>query len=62
MENVDIWRSAAQMIHLYAGAAEVEASGRASARADVGDTRGCRTWGRIADAIGYMIQQTGTRH
>ena len=54
MEEIDVWRSAQQLMKQYGADAAIIAAMRADALLEGGDTEGFRTWQRIAAAINEL--------
>ena len=54
IEEVDIWRSASEMIKLHGEDAAVRAAMRADALLERGDLDGAAIWKRVVRAIGEL--------
>ena len=54
ISDLDIWRSANELIKQFGDTAEIEAAARADALLDKGDLDGQRVWLRILKAIDEM--------
>ncbi len=57
MDDIDIWRTANEMIKLYGEDAEFKAGLRADKLLDLGDTEGFHVWKRIALAIADLTKR-----
>jgi hypothetical protein len=51
MDEIDIWRAAAQLIKMYGDGAELAAAQRADKAIEHGSAEGERTWKRIFVAV-----------
>jgi hypothetical protein len=51
ISDIDIWRSANELIKQFGDTADIEAAARADALLDKGDLDGQRAWLRILSAI-----------
>jgi hypothetical protein len=51
VSDIDIWRTAAEMIKGYGDTADIEAAARADALQDKGDLEGQRVWLLVLNAI-----------
>jgi hypothetical protein len=51
VSDIDIWRTAAEMLKGYSDTADIEAAARADALQDKGDLEGQRVWLRVLKAI-----------
>ncbi len=58
ISEIDIWRSAQEMIRQFGDIAASEADARASALTDRGDSAGGLVWRRIREAIGQLQNDT----
>ncbi len=54
ISDLDIWRSANELIKQFGDTADIEAAARADALLDKGDLDGQRVWLRILKAIAEM--------
>lgn len=54
ISDLDVWRSANELIKQFGDTAEIEAAARADALLDKGDHDGQRVWLRILKAINEM--------
>ena len=54
MDEIDIWRTAAEMIRQLQADAAVSAALRADALLDQGDTQGFNVWKRVVAAINEL--------
>ena len=54
ISELDIWRSANELIKQYGDLADVEAAARADALLDMGDREGQRVWLRILKAVDQL--------
>jgi hypothetical protein len=54
ISDLDIWRSANELIKQFGDTADIEAAARADALLDKGDLDGQRVWQRILKAIEEM--------
>lgn len=54
ISDLDIWRSANELIKQFGDTADIEAAARADALLDKGDLDGQRIWLRILKAINEM--------
>ena len=59
VSEIDVWRTAAQMIKGYSDTADIEAAARADALLAKGDVEGQRVWLRIAKAIDELQKVLG---
>lgn len=55
--DIDIWRSAKQIIDLYPVDPEMEAAGRADAAYEQGDMFNFTLWTRINKAVAELVRQ-----
>jgi hypothetical protein len=58
MDDIDVWRSANQMIKRFGTDASVRAAMRADVLFDLGDIAGYRVWKRVVDAINELNRRT----
>ena len=58
MNDVQLWRAAAELLTAHGEAAEVEALRRADAAIDGGDVDGFNRWKRVAGLITEMRTRT----
>jgi hypothetical protein len=58
MDEIDIWRTAAEMIRQFGAVAEVTAAKRSGAFADHGDIEGAAVWVRVTRAIAELQRKT----
>jgi len=58
MDDIDVWRSAHQLIKRFGNDAGVRAAMRADVLFDLGDVKGYRVWKRVVDAINELHQQS----
>ena len=57
ISDLDIWRSANELIKQFGDTADIEAAARADALLDRGDLEGQRVWLRILTAIDELLQK-----
>jgi hypothetical protein len=60
MDDIDYWRTAAQLMRQHGADAAIEAALRADALLDQGDAEGCRVWTRIVRAINSLERNSPT--
>ncbi len=57
MNDIDIWRSAAQLLEQYPDEADLVAARRADALLEQGDSEGFHVWKRITDAVDVLRRE-----
>jgi hypothetical protein len=57
MNDIDIWRTANEMMKLYGEEAEFKAALRADKLLELGDPEGFHVWKRISQAIKDLTKQ-----
>lgn len=60
MDEIDVWRTAAEMIRQFQDEAALTAALRADALLEQGDAEGFRIWVRVVGAINELERRPGT--